>query len=231
MVRQLNEAQQAAREEEGRRRSALIKGKKKLKATLSANLSAVGSLFQMWDLNGNGTIDRDEFVQAVNALSVSEVPHEVAGMLFREFDHSGDGEISYHEYLRYALRDGLAKSSTKVMDLFQAIDKDGSGEVDKDEVSSLRITACSLQLAACTPHPHTTLLLSVPTRPRHARLRHSLRGRRRSLRRDGRRPFGAYRFRRVTQAGACSHLHAQRGLYRWPHLVSTSYPPRGGSLL
>ena len=52
----VDEAKILAREEEGRRRAALINGKKKLKATLSEHLSTIGSLFQMWDLNGNGVV-------------------------------------------------------------------------------------------------------------------------------------------------------------------------------
>lgn len=157
------DAKALAREEQGRRRAALIKGKKKLQATLSSHLSAVGSLFQMWDLNGNGVLDQDEFCQAVNALSVREVPQEVAAMLFRDFDKDRSGEISYHEFLRYALRDALAKSSTKVMDMFQSMDKDGRsprmmalrpyGNMDSEGCLRLRVchlrTDLSLHLLMC----------------------------------------------------------------------------------
>ena len=88
--------------------------------------------FQIWDINGDGTISKDEFQQAVNALDI-RVSQKACDKVFDEFDPDGSGTVSYTEFLRFALRDALAKSSTRVMDLFKGIDSDGSGEVNAEE--------------------------------------------------------------------------------------------------
>ena len=67
------------------------------------------------------------------ARSLRAATRPTAPFLPPHLPPDGSGEISYHEYLRYALRDALARSSTKVMDLFQAMDTDGEGDVDVDE--------------------------------------------------------------------------------------------------
>jgi Ca2+-binding EF-hand superfamily protein len=107
-------------------------GARKLKAVLINSITAVGSLFQIWDINGDGTISKDEFQQAVNALDI-RVSQKACDKVFDEFDPDGSGTVSYTEFLRFALRDALAKSSTRVMDLFKGIDSDGSGEVNAEE--------------------------------------------------------------------------------------------------
>ena len=100
--------------EQRARATAVRKGKQKLKETLQQSLSAVSCLFQMLDTDGSGEIDRSEFRQAAAALGLSGVTPEAADALFSDFDVTGDGAISYHEYLRYAIRDALARSSSKV---------------------------------------------------------------------------------------------------------------------
>ena len=38
-----------------------------------------------------------------------------------------------HEYIRWALRDALARSSARVIDLFRQWDEDGSGVIERKE--------------------------------------------------------------------------------------------------
>ena len=123
----------AHREETYMRKSALRKGVTALKTTLAAHLSALGSLFSMWDVDGSGSITEQEFVNAMDALAVPGVVEGCAAALFAEFDVDGSGSISYHEYIKFALRDALARAASRVMDLFLQFDTDHSGEVNLDE--------------------------------------------------------------------------------------------------
>ena len=49
------------------------------------------------------------------------------------YDFDDSGQISYSEYIRYALRDALVRSASRVIDLFRKWDEDGDGTVDKKE--------------------------------------------------------------------------------------------------
>ena len=120
------------REEWSQRNRTMQFGSKELKEVLCNNMTAVGSLFQIWDENGDGVITRDEFAHAVKVLDVP-VPPEVSYAVFQEFDHDGSGTVSSAEFLRFALRDKLARSAARVMTFFKHMDADGSGEVAVDE--------------------------------------------------------------------------------------------------
>jgi len=48
---------------------------------------------------------------------------------FRALDVSGSGFIEKHEYLRFSLRDALARSVTRVMEIFSAWDENHDGQV------------------------------------------------------------------------------------------------------
>ena len=61
----------------------LDKGLQALKAALASNLTTVGSLFGMWDVNGDGQISEREFVAAMDALAVPGVGPGCAAALFR----------------------------------------------------------------------------------------------------------------------------------------------------
>ena len=45
----------------------------------------------------------------------------------------GAASSTWHEYLQWSLKDALARSSSRVVDLFRAWDEDRSGTVDKKE--------------------------------------------------------------------------------------------------
>ena len=128
------EKKAAAIEARERERIEIRTATKKLKDTLSHSLTAVSSLFQMWDYDGNGTLTLSEFEQAVNALNISGGVHPKAiTAVFNEFDASGDGKVSHTEFLRFAFRDALARSATRVMDFFRSMDIDDSGTIGLEE--------------------------------------------------------------------------------------------------
>ena len=61
-----------------------------------------------------------------HSLAVAEAAAET---LFGEFDGDGSGVISFEEFLRYALRDALRQSLTRVIDLFRQLDSDRDGKI------------------------------------------------------------------------------------------------------
>ena len=61
-----------------------------------------------------------------HSLAVAEAAAE---SLFDEFDGDGSGLIRYEEFLRYALRDALRQSLTRVVDLFRQLDSDRDGKI------------------------------------------------------------------------------------------------------
>ena len=124
--------QEEAREEEKRQQHVSRKAERKLKDTLSNSIRAVSSLFELWDVNGDGQVSPDEFARAIAALGVSVSP-KVCNKVFEEFDPDNSGTVSYIEFLRFALRDALAKSATRVMDFFTKADSDDSGQIGLKE--------------------------------------------------------------------------------------------------
>jgi len=52
---------------------------------------------------------------------------------FNALDRDGSGKIELHEFIRFSLRDALARARTRVMDLLREWDEDKSGEIDKKE--------------------------------------------------------------------------------------------------
>jgi hypothetical protein len=80
----LKRSEQAARARESWQRSVrtVQASTKKLKDALSRSISAVGSLFEVWDTNGDGTITPAEFRQAVQAMGV-DVPPAVCDLVFK----------------------------------------------------------------------------------------------------------------------------------------------------
>jgi len=92
-------------------------------------MTRLSDLFRQWDLDGDGTIDLQEFQRAAVAVGMPDDP-VAAEKLFREFDRDGSGRVEYKEYLRYSLRETLQRSSARVIDLFKQLDVSGRGAVD-----------------------------------------------------------------------------------------------------
>ena len=64
-----------------------------LKSALAAGLSRASDLFQSLDTDGNGTIEKHEFVAAVAALGIV-VSDDVCNAVFDEYDTDSSGRVS-----------------------------------------------------------------------------------------------------------------------------------------
>lgn len=131
-LKEAREAADRAHEQKAAKINAMRVGKKKVKDLLCQSARTIGLLFEMIDLDGSGTLNKEELHKAVLALGVKVPPH-VSGAVFDEFDFDGSGEVTRTEFIKYVLRDALAASAQQVMNLFRQFDQDGSGKIDKAE--------------------------------------------------------------------------------------------------
>ena len=77
-----------------------------LREWLKKNASKVMMLFQQWDFDGSGTVDKSEFRKAMKALGLN-APVSHVDALFHEFDADSGGLIEFKE-LNKCLRQGSA---------------------------------------------------------------------------------------------------------------------------
>lgn len=89
------------------------------------------------DEDGDADLTYSEFAALVREREVTDEdePHTERELRdrFSAIDADGSGTISMSEYLAYSLRDGLARSSKRVIDLFNGWDKDRSGLLTRTE--------------------------------------------------------------------------------------------------
>eukprot|EP00900_Chrysochromulina_parva_P026660 jgi/Chrpa1/8628/Chrysochromulina_OHIO_Genome00019587-RA len=117
--------------------------KELLRHGLAASLKGIADLFRAWDSDGSGEISFTEFRLALAQLGLfarlanfghsQAVAEAAADALFDEYDGDGSGLVSCEEFLRYALRDALRQSLTRVIDLFRQFDTDKSGKIERAE--------------------------------------------------------------------------------------------------
>jgi Ca2+-binding EF-hand superfamily protein len=80
------------------------------------------------DVRTPGEHAGDGHLQGDHNIPVQELDRRLA-----ELDKDGSGQIDMAEYIIWSLKDALARSSQRVVDLFRAWDEDRSGTIDKKE--------------------------------------------------------------------------------------------------
>ena len=83
----------------------------------------------MADANGNGTIDFEELTQALRCDQQNNFRPETCRLMINMFDRSGEGTINPKEF------EALWKYLASWRMAFAGYDKDGSGTIDKSELS------------------------------------------------------------------------------------------------
>ena len=89
-------------------------------------MSSIGDLFQACDLDGSGSIDRDELAAICPDLTPDEIDS-----IFAELDKDGDGTISISEFSK-----GFQGLSSSLMGLSRAPEVDPSDNNNDDPVTS-----------------------------------------------------------------------------------------------
>ncbi|MEU9114060.1 EF-hand domain-containing protein [Streptomyces sp. NPDC048483] len=108
------------------------------------NAAAMRQAFERWwglllpsaDTDGDGRIDRQEFVSAMRSRVISPgnleaAVLEIADSLMRAWDTNKDGVLSKDEYLRICTQVGLDAALSS--DAFSRLDRDGDGVISHDE--------------------------------------------------------------------------------------------------
>jgi len=112
------------------------KVKEVLKKRGTRGISSLGKWFLRSDLDKSGQLDKDEFAIVMKRLRVG-LSREQSDTLFDGFDETGDGQVTYDEFL-HALRGNLSPARLKVTEQawgkLLKFDKDGNGELSMDEL-------------------------------------------------------------------------------------------------
>jgi Ca2+-binding EF-hand superfamily protein len=83
--------------------------------------------------NHDGSIDFREFCRLIRDREEGLHSDDELRGRFAQIDYDGSGSIGMHEYIAFALRDALLRSSQRVIDLFRKWDADSSGAITKPE--------------------------------------------------------------------------------------------------
>lgn len=92
--------------------------------------------FKIFDDNNSKTLDLAELTKAIKDFQVDLSPSEIK-ILFNILDTDGCGEVQYDEFLREIRGNMNAKRRNLVDKAFSKLDKDNSGHIDLDEISSV----------------------------------------------------------------------------------------------
>ena len=92
--------------------------------------------FKIFDDNNSKTLDLTEVTKAIRDFQVDLSPNEIK-ILFNILDEQGSGEISYDVFLREIRGDMNSKRRSLVNQAFSKLDKDKSGSIEFEEISSL----------------------------------------------------------------------------------------------
>eukprot|EP00574_Skeletonema_japonicum_P003347 CAMPEP_0201726590 /NCGR_PEP_ID=MMETSP0593-20130828/9952_1 /ASSEMBLY_ACC=CAM_ASM_000672 /TAXON_ID=267983 /ORGANISM="Skeletonema japonicum, Strain CCMP2506" /LENGTH=150 /DNA_ID=CAMNT_0048218103 /DNA_START=75 /DNA_END=527 /DNA_ORIENTATION=+ len=95
--------------------------------------------FNMFDVDGGGSISRDELKGVMKKLGSDPTDDEIQAMI-SSVDDNGDGEIDFEEFL--VLMSAKKKNSKddpdkELKDAFKVFDADGSGTISKAELMQL----------------------------------------------------------------------------------------------
>lgn len=87
-----------------------------------------------YDVNGDGTIDFDEFIEMMTK-HMQETVDQTAEMreAFKIFDRDGNGYIDLRELKTVITRMGEPLSDQEATEIFKAADLNGDGKLDYDE--------------------------------------------------------------------------------------------------
>eukprot|EP00584_Thalassiosira_punctigera_P007829 CAMPEP_0172533936 /NCGR_PEP_ID=MMETSP1067-20121228/6479_1 /TAXON_ID=265564 ORGANISM="Thalassiosira punctigera, Strain Tpunct2005C2" /NCGR_SAMPLE_ID=MMETSP1067 /ASSEMBLY_ACC=CAM_ASM_000444 /LENGTH=795 /DNA_ID=CAMNT_0013318657 /DNA_START=411 /DNA_END=2798 /DNA_ORIENTATION=+ len=95
----------------------------------------VDHVFRQVDINGDGSIDKEELGKLFAQLE-HEITEEELGAVFRSLDLDGDGTISEEEFSKWYIK-SEERILSKVKPIFDTFDTDQSGTIDRNELREL----------------------------------------------------------------------------------------------
>merc|ERR1711907_548974 len=99
-------------------------------------LMEIKRTFSVFDLDNSGSVDLSELGGLMQALGIGLDIEEKENVM-KEFDVSGDGNISFEEFFTFMnRRNNKIDADEVIRDVFEMIDQDGSGTVSKLEFQS-----------------------------------------------------------------------------------------------
>jgi len=116
-----------------------------LRITKNVDQLDAENAFKIFDTDGNGTVNFDEFVMSL-LLKDGPTPEQFAGICMTIYDADGDGYITKEEMKKMGFaklkvggqhKDSAAvKEMEKTIDeIFSAIDKDGDNKLTREEIA------------------------------------------------------------------------------------------------
>ena len=94
-------------------------------------------LFNQIDVNGDGKINKDEFLKGLQSKISSDTLKKDVDQIFQNIDMDNNGYIEYEEFVRAAVNKEHFISENVLRFAFRYFDKDDSGEIDFDEIESV----------------------------------------------------------------------------------------------
>ena len=93
----------------------------------------IAALYAEMDVDGNGKVDRDEFVLfATQRLSESNWREQIMD-LFMQLDRDGNGYITTEEFKQMFKQMGEKFGEDEIEDLIREADQDGDGQINYKE--------------------------------------------------------------------------------------------------
>ena len=101
---------------------------------------AMSETFKQFDVNGDGVIQKDEFLNAYRSLYPNSDGTEVderASEVFKQADVDGSGSIDFGEWCTATINQQELINEPNMKAAFKLFDKDGDGTIDANEVAAI----------------------------------------------------------------------------------------------
>lgn len=112
-------------------------GMERMNKTLEKKQKGLRSIFDKFDTNSSGSINRSELAHLLKSLG-EHYDRNTVKTLMAQFDKDKDGEISFDEFERWVLyRESEQQEKKLYFEIFEEFDADNDGQLDASELEAL----------------------------------------------------------------------------------------------